>query len=141
MGPGEEAIGEIVNESSSHYTHYRAVYRNADVYLLDDPLSAVDAAVSRHIFEKLAIALSLVIASCNVLCSHCRCIRGLLCNQCVVLVTHQLQYVQQCDTVLVLKEVSHHISYFTTITIIIVYRVSRCCMETLLRCSGREVKF
>ena len=28
-------------------------------------------------------------------------------EQCVVLVTHQLQYVQQCDTVLVLKEVSH----------------------------------
>ena len=34
----------------------RAVYRNADVYMLDDPLSAVDAAVSRHIFDKLAIA-------------------------------------------------------------------------------------
>ena len=30
----------------------RAVYRNADIYLLDDPLSAVDAAVSKHIFEK-----------------------------------------------------------------------------------------
>ena len=30
----------------------RAVYRRADIYLLDDPLSAVDSAVSRHIFEK-----------------------------------------------------------------------------------------
>ena len=30
----------------------RAVYRQADVYLLDDPLSAVDAAVSRHLFER-----------------------------------------------------------------------------------------
>ena len=30
----------------------RAVYRQADVYLLDDPLSAVDAAVSRHIFDR-----------------------------------------------------------------------------------------
>ncbi len=30
----------------------RAVYREADVYLLDSPLSAVDAAVARHIFEK-----------------------------------------------------------------------------------------
>ena len=28
------------------------MYRKADVYLLDDPLSAVDAAVSRHIFDK-----------------------------------------------------------------------------------------
>lgn len=30
----------------------RALYMDADVYLLDDPLSAVDAAVGRHIFEK-----------------------------------------------------------------------------------------
>ena len=32
----------------------RAIYANADIYLLDDPLSAVDTAVGRHIFEKLA---------------------------------------------------------------------------------------
>ncbi len=32
----------------------RAVYRRAGIYLLDDPLSAVDAAVSRHIFDRLA---------------------------------------------------------------------------------------
>lgn len=31
----------------------RAVYCNADVYLLDDPLSAVDSHVGRHIFEKV----------------------------------------------------------------------------------------
>jgi ABC-type multidrug transport system fused ATPase/permease subunit len=30
----------------------RAVYANADVYLLDDPLSAVDTHVGRHIFER-----------------------------------------------------------------------------------------
>ena len=30
----------------------RAIYRKADVYILDDPLSAVDSAVARHIFEK-----------------------------------------------------------------------------------------
>ena len=31
----------------------RAVYFDADVYLLDDPLSAVDSHVGRHIFSKV----------------------------------------------------------------------------------------
>ena len=31
----------------------RAAYREADIVLLDDPLSAVDNHVSKHIFEKL----------------------------------------------------------------------------------------
>lgn len=30
----------------------RAVYHNADVYLLDDPLSAVDVIIARYIFER-----------------------------------------------------------------------------------------
>ena len=30
----------------------RAVYRQADIYLMDDPLSAVDAKVAKHIFDK-----------------------------------------------------------------------------------------
>ncbi len=30
----------------------RALYTEADIFLLDDPLSAVDSAVGRHIFEK-----------------------------------------------------------------------------------------
>jgi ATP-binding cassette subfamily C (CFTR/MRP) protein 1 len=31
----------------------RAVYSNADIYLLDDPLSAVDMNVSKHIFRNV----------------------------------------------------------------------------------------
>ena len=31
----------------------RAAYHNADVYLLDDPLSAVDAHVGKHIFDNV----------------------------------------------------------------------------------------
>ena len=31
----------------------RAVYQNNDVYLLDDPLAAVDAHVSAHLFDKV----------------------------------------------------------------------------------------
>jgi len=30
----------------------RAVYRDADILLLDDPLSAVDAAVGKHLFDE-----------------------------------------------------------------------------------------
>lgn len=32
--------------------YFRAVYQDADIYLLDDPLSAVDAEVGRHLFEE-----------------------------------------------------------------------------------------
>lgn len=30
----------------------RAVYADADIYIMDDPLSAVDADVGRHLFDK-----------------------------------------------------------------------------------------
>ncbi|MEQ2181917.1 hypothetical protein GOODEAATRI_016590, partial [Goodea atripinnis] len=62
----------------------RAVYQDADVYLLDDPLSAVDAEVGRHLFEQ--------------------CICGLLKNKPRILVTHQLQYLKTADQIFVLKE-------------------------------------
>uniref|UniRef100_A0A3P9DI95 Multidrug resistance-associated protein 4 n=1 Tax=Maylandia zebra TaxID=106582 RepID=A0A3P9DI95_9CICH len=62
----------------------RAVYEDADIYLLDDPLSAVDAEVGKHLFDK--------------------CICGLLKNKCRILVTHQLQHLREVDQILVLKE-------------------------------------
>ncbi len=31
----------------------RAVYQDEDIYLLDDPLSAVDVHVGKHIFDKV----------------------------------------------------------------------------------------
>ncbi|CAH1380341.1 unnamed protein product [Tenebrio molitor] len=60
----------------------RAIYRDADVYLLDDPLSAVDVHVANRIFYE--------------------CIRGYLRNKCVVLVTHQIQFLENVDTVVLL---------------------------------------
>ena len=62
----------------------RAVYQNYDVYLLDDPLSAVDAHVGKHIFEK-------VIGP-----------NGLLKNKTRILVTHGLTYVKHAEDILVL---------------------------------------
>ncbi|KAM8976173.1 ATP-binding cassette sub-family C member 4 [Pelodytes ibericus] len=62
----------------------RAVYQDADIYLLDDPLSAVDAEVGRHLFEKCI----------------CQALREKLC----ILVTHQLQYLTATKQILILKE-------------------------------------
>uniref|UniRef100_A0A8D0D0S8 ABC-type glutathione-S-conjugate transporter n=1 Tax=Sander lucioperca TaxID=283035 RepID=A0A8D0D0S8_SANLU len=62
----------------------RAVYRKSDVYLLDDPLSAVDAHVGQHIFDR-------VIGP-----------RGLLKDKTRVLVTHGLSFLSKADLVLVM---------------------------------------
>lgn len=64
----------------------RAVYANADIYFLDDPLSAVDSHVGKHIFEK-------VIGP-----------EGLLKNCTRVLVTHGITYLPQTDKIVVLKD-------------------------------------
>ncbi|KAL3283201.1 hypothetical protein HHI36_006350 [Cryptolaemus montrouzieri] len=60
----------------------RAVYRDADIYLFDDPLSAVDPHVAKHLFQK--------------------CILKHLHNKTRILVTHQTQFLNQADFVLVL---------------------------------------
>ncbi|GAV02763.1 hypothetical protein RvY_13289 [Ramazzottius varieornatus] len=64
----------------------RAVYNDADVYLLDDPLSAVDAHVGKHIFEKV-IGPS-----------------GLLKNKTRILVTHGISFLPRTDLIVVLDE-------------------------------------
>lgn len=62
----------------------RAVYRKADVYLLDDPLSAVDSHVGRHLFDQ--------------------CMRGFLRNKLVILVTHQLQFLEHADQIVIMDK-------------------------------------
>ncbi|XP_062388680.1 multidrug resistance-associated protein 1 [Sardina pilchardus] len=64
----------------------RAVYRRADVYLLDDPLSAVDAHVGQHIFDRVVGP------------------RGVLKNKTRVLVTHGLSFLPQVDLILVMVD-------------------------------------
>ena len=52
--------------------------------MLDDPLSAVDPAVANGIFYKG--------------------IQGYLKDKCVILVTHQLQFLRQSEKIVVLKD-------------------------------------
>nr|XP_032817141.1 canalicular multispecific organic anion transporter 2-like isoform X1 [Petromyzon marinus] len=63
----------------------RAIYSKASVFLLDDPLSAVDAHVGKHIFERV-IGPS-----------------GLLAGQTRVLVTHGLSFLPHVDRIVVLR--------------------------------------
>ncbi|XP_053403770.1 ATP-binding cassette sub-family C member 5-like isoform X1 [Mercenaria mercenaria] len=62
----------------------RAVYSNKDIYLLDDPLSAVDIHIGRHIFSE--------------------CIMKQLKGKTVLFVTHQLQYLSNCDQVIFMRD-------------------------------------
>ncbi|KAL4803388.1 P-loop containing nucleoside triphosphate hydrolase protein [Aspergillus unguis] len=66
----------------------RAIYFNAELVLLDDPLSAVDAHVGRHIMDK---------AIC-----------GLLKGRCRILATHQLHVLSRCDRIVVMDEGKIH---------------------------------
>ncbi|XP_026888570.2 multidrug resistance-associated protein 5 isoform X1 [Electrophorus electricus] len=62
----------------------RALYSDRDIYVLDDPLSALDAHVGNHIFNNA--------------------IKKQLHGKTVIFVTHQLQYLVDCDDVLFMRE-------------------------------------
>lgn len=61
----------------------RAVYMDADIYLLDDPLSAVDTHVGKQLFEE--------------------CVTGFLKHKTCILITHQLQYLKKVDHIIILN--------------------------------------
>lgn len=62
----------------------RCIYKKADIYLLDDPLSAVDANVGKHLYEI--------------------CIQQFLKDNMRILVTHQLQYLQSADVIVIMND-------------------------------------
>ncbi|KAK1279384.1 ABC transporter C family member 4 [Acorus gramineus] len=61
----------------------RAVYQDADVYLLDDVFSAVDAHTGSDIFKE--------------------CVRGALKGKTIVLVTHQVDFLHNADLIMVMR--------------------------------------
>ncbi|KAG1657832.1 Multidrug resistance-associated protein 4 [Nymphon striatum] len=62
----------------------RALYYDADIYLLDDPLSAVDAEVGNHLYTK--------------------CIQEYLAKKIRILVTHQINYLKHAPKILLLTK-------------------------------------
>ncbi|KAA6387486.1 MAG: putative ABC transporter C family member 12, partial [Streblomastix strix] len=83
----QTAIGEKgVNLSGGQKARIqlaRAVYSDRDIYILDDPLSAVDAHVGRFLFEN--------------------CVCGELRSKTRLLMTNQLQYLDRADNVILLR--------------------------------------
>ena len=61
----------------------RALYSDADIYLLDDPLSALDTKVGYHVFKT--------------------CISGLLCSKTRLVATHNLEILREADNILLMK--------------------------------------
>ncbi|KAG8235221.1 hypothetical protein J437_LFUL015913 [Ladona fulva] len=79
---GERGIS-LSGGQRARVTLARAVYNDADIYLLDDPLSAVDTHVGKHLFDE--------------------CIDGYLSSKTRILVTHQLQYLKNVHQIILLN--------------------------------------
>ncbi|KAJ8643116.1 hypothetical protein MRB53_004864 [Persea americana] len=62
----------------------RALYQDADIYLFDDPFSAVDAHTGTHLFKE--------------------CLLGLLGSKTVIYVTHQVEFLPAADLILVMRD-------------------------------------
>ncbi|KAH9298212.1 hypothetical protein KI387_029894, partial [Taxus chinensis] len=62
----------------------RALYQDADIYLLDDPFSAVDAQTGTELFKEYIL--------------------GALATKTVVFITHQVEFLPTADLILVLRD-------------------------------------
>ena len=80
---GEKGIN-ISGGQKARISLARAIYSDADIYLLDDPLSALDQRVGTEIYN--------------------RCIRGYLKDKCVILATHQVHLLEDAEKILVMDE-------------------------------------
>lgn len=62
----------------------RALYADSDIFLLDDPISAVDSKVAKQIHE--------------------RCLKQLCKTKTLILVTHQISLLYDCDQVIIMDD-------------------------------------
>ena len=81
---GEKGIS-ISGGQKARIALARALYSNSDIYLLDDPLAAVDAHVSHHLFHEVVMKLKAK-------------------KKLVILVTNAIQYLNAADRIIVLND-------------------------------------
>lgn len=62
----------------------RALYADGDIFILDDPISAVDSKVAHEIHEK--------------------CLKRLKSTKTLILVTHQISFLYDCDQVIIMDD-------------------------------------
>ncbi|XP_046577439.1 ATP-binding cassette sub-family C member 2-like [Haliotis rubra] len=112
----------------------RAVYNDADIYLLDDPLSAVDSHVGKHIFDCVIGA------------------KGMLKDKTRVLVTHNVRYLPDVDSIVVLgdgtvaetgsfSDLLNGDGVFTRVlrSYLVDYEDNRACVEDLEKGEGDDI--
>lgn len=68
-----------------NYINVKCNIFKADVYLMDDPLSAVDSHVGKHLVKE--------------------CIGGFLASKTRILVTHQLHHLRDANKIIILRDV------------------------------------
>ncbi|XP_001604413.2 multidrug resistance-associated protein 4 isoform X1 [Nasonia vitripennis] len=79
-----ERGGSLSGGQKARINLARSIYRQADIYLLDDPLSAVDTHVGKHLFKD--------------------CIQKYLYGKTRILATHQLQFIKGADAIILIDQ-------------------------------------
>lgn len=88
---GERGI-TLSGGQKARLTLARALYFDADIYLLDDPISAVDAKVAKKINDNFIMKM-----------------KG---RKTIILVTHQISYMYGCDKVIIMDD--GRVKYYET---------------------------
>ena len=87
----------------------RSVYTDTDVYILDDPLSAVDAHVGKHLFEKVIGPTGMLNKKVvNRIIFFCLALNNILVNnlnlKTRVFATNSLNFLSDCDRIIMLQD-------------------------------------
>lgn len=80
---GEEGV-PLSSGQKSRIHLARAVYKDADIYLLDDPFTNLDERIGRYVYEN--------------------CVCDFLKDKIVIMTTHSLEYLEKADQIIMMEE-------------------------------------